>query len=71
MVHTKCSYEKGRGRPTTEFFINGEPQIYCRGWYDRMNDEPVSECRNCPDFANGEQCRKDFESYFGTYGGIK
>lgn len=59
MVHTKCSFGK-RGKPSTEFYINGKPQIYCYGWIDQMNDEPLDECRICPDWVCGEQCEKDF-----------
>ncbi len=62
MVHVKkCPHKDGRGRPTTEFHINGKPQIYCYGWIDRMNDEPLEVCKNCKDWANGEQCAIDFE----------
>lgn len=64
MVHVKkCPCENGRGRPTTEFHINGKPQIYCYGWIDRRTDEPVEVCRNCLDYVNGEQCEIDFENY--------
>ena len=40
MVHTKCILKK-RGRPYTDFYINGKPQIYCMGWIDIMTDEPL------------------------------
>lgn len=60
MVHTTCNREEGRGRPTTEFYKNGKPQIYCRGFYDLMIDEPIEVCKNCPDFVDGEQCENDF-----------
>ena len=60
MVHTKCQRDK-RGKPTTEFYIDGKPQVYCRGFYDMMTDEPVEACKNCLDFVDGEQCEKDFE----------
>lgn len=64
MVHVKkCPCKNGRGRPTTEFHINGKPQIYCYGWIDRMTDEPLEVCRNCLDYVNGEQCEIDFENY--------
>lgn len=36
MVHVKkCPLGK-RGRPSTEFWKDGKPQIYCRGWIDKM-----------------------------------
>ena len=62
MVHVrKCPCEYGRGRPTTEFYKNGKPQIYCHGWIDQRNDEPMKICINCKDFAGGEQCEYDYE----------
>ena len=62
MVHVrKCTCEYGRSRPTTEFYKNGKPQIYCLGWQDPMTDEPLEVCRNCKDFFGGEQCEYDFE----------
>ena len=66
MVHVKkCPYEKGRGNPTTEFYkiVDGKrkPQIYCLGWIDSMTDEPLEVCKNCKDWAYGEQCEHDFE----------
>lgn len=63
MVHTKCKFELGRSRPTTEFYVNGKPQIYCVGWNDLRTDETIDICKNCPDYVNGEQCAKDFEDY--------
>lgn len=62
MVHVKkCPRLKGRGRPTTEFYIDGKPQIYCYGWIDKMTDEPLQICKECLDWVYGEQCEKDFE----------
>ena len=63
MVHTKCRNPKGRGRPSTEFYVLGRPQIYCRGWIDRMTDEPLSVCRRCPDFTGNEQLEQDMKWY--------
>ena len=63
MVHVKkCPYGK-RGYPSTEFYIDGKPQIYCYGWVDAMTDEPLDVCSNCADFVYGEQCDKDFMQY--------
>ncbi len=68
MVHVrKCPLGK-RGRPTTEFHIDGKPQIYCYGWEDKMNDEPLEECLNCADFVRGEQCELDYELYIKQKG---
>lgn len=61
MVHTTCKHKEGRGRPTTEFYKNGKPQVYCYGWYDKRTDETLEVCRNCPDWVHGEQCEKDWE----------
>lgn len=63
MVHVKkCPYEAGRGKPTTEFYIDEKPQIYCLGWINYMNDEPLEICKNCKDWVYGEQCEIDFEN---------
>lgn len=62
MVHTTCKLKDvRRGYPTTEFYKNGKPQIYCMGYYDKRTDETLEECKNCPDFVLGEQCEKDWE----------
>lgn len=62
MVHVrKCPCEYGRGRSTTEFYKKGKPQIYCYGWNDARNDEPIEVCKNCKDFVYGEQLEYDFE----------
>lgn len=64
MVHVKkCPLKNGRGNPTTEFYDNGKPQIYCYGWVDCYNDEPLEECKKCADWAYGEQCEKDFAEH--------
>ncbi len=68
MVHVrKCICKNGRGKPTTEFYkiVDGKkkPQIYCFGWIDSYNDEPLDCCKDCPDWVYGEQCEKDFEKY--------
>jgi hypothetical protein len=61
MVHVKkCPYGN-RSRAETAFWIDGKPQIYCAGWYDRMTDEPLEICAKCADWAYGEQCDKDYE----------
>lgn len=60
MVHVKkCPFMK-RGKPSTEFYINDKPQIYCMGWIDKMTDEPLSICKNCKDWNRGEQIEIDF-----------
>lgn len=63
MVHVKkCPLDKRR-IPTTEFYIDGKPQIYCYGYMDLYNDEPLEECKKCLDWVNGEQLEKDFEEH--------
>ena len=60
MVHVKkCPLGK-RGKPITEFYKDGKPQIYCMGWIDKMYDEILDECATCPDYIHGEQCCEDF-----------
>ena len=62
MVHVKkCPNPEGRGNPTTEFYIDGKPQIYCYGWIDGMTDEPLQICKECLDWVAGEQIEIDFE----------
>lgn len=63
MVHVKkCPLGRGRrSRPTTEFYINGKPQIYCMGWINMMTDDPLENCKNCKDFVHGEQLEIDWE----------
>ena len=61
MVHVKkCPCKNGRGKPTTEFYKDDKPQIYCYGWIDLYNDEPLECCKNCDDWVYGEQCQIDF-----------
>ena len=31
------------------------------GYENRMTDEPYQECMECPRWALGDQCEKDFE----------
>lgn len=61
MVHVKKCPLGNRGRPTTQFYKDGKPQIYCYGWIDLMYDETLPICKQCADFVGGEQCEKDFQ----------
>lgn len=62
MVHVrKCPYDSGRSKPTTEFYIDGKPQIYCYGWIDMKTDEPIEICKNCEDWVLSNRCELDFE----------
>ena len=72
MVHVKiCPLRAkdklhSKGKPTTEFHIDGKPQIYCYGFYDCYNYEPLEECKRCADWVYGEQCEKDYEEYLNS-----
>lgn len=60
-VHVrKCPYGN-RGKPTTEFEINGKPQIYCMGWVNSMNDEALPFCESCKDWYRGKQLEEDLK----------
>ena len=61
MVHVKKCPLGERGRPTTEFWKDGKPQIYCYGWVDQMTDEALGECRRCLDWAYGDQVNRDLQ----------
>lgn len=51
MVHVKkCPLGK-RGKPSTEFYKDGKPQIYCMGYIDLRYDEPLPECKKCADYC--------------------
>ena len=50
-----------KGNPSIEFYKDGKPQYYCMGYENMMTDEPYTECRECPRWALGYQCEKDFE----------
>ena len=55
MVHVKkCPYEK-RGKPSTEFYIDGKPQVYCMGLVDKKTDESLKECKNCLDHVRNAE----------------
>lgn len=63
MVYKDCKlglnsnqYNKKR---TTEFYIEGKPQIYCYGI--DTNGGTRQECVTCPNWALGDQCDEDFE----------
>lgn len=60
---SKCAYGK-RGRPSIEFYKDGKPQYYCRGWIDSMTGEALDVCQKCADYADGEQCEKDFYEHW-------
>lgn len=65
MVHVrKCPLGKGmRGNPTTEFYHDGKPQIYCYGRIDLRTDEYLEQCKLCKDFVDGVQFEEDFQNH--------
>lgn len=63
MVHSKRCPHKYWGEPTVEFYINNEPQVYCMGFIDRLNNAPLESCLKCKNFYKGEQCRQDYKDY--------
>lgn len=52
---------KRRGKPTIEFYKDEKPQYYCYGYIDSETDEPLDECKQCPDFV--ELAQKDLDNY--------
>lgn len=52
-----------RGKATIEWYDNGKPQYYCRGYKDSSNDEPLKTCKNCIDFVGGSQIEIDFKKF--------
>ena len=60
MLVSKGAVDK-KGNPSIEFHKAGKPQYYCIGYKNRMTDEPYTECIECPRWALGDQCEKDFE----------
>lgn len=52
---------KRRGKPTVEWYAGEEPQYYCYGYIDKSTDEPLDECKQCPDFV--ELAQKDLDNY--------
>ena len=36
-----------RGEPSIEWYKDGKPQYYCRGYIDKMTDELLPECKEC------------------------
>ncbi len=44
-----------RGKPSTEYVINGRKFKYCSGWVDGSTDEPLEECQSCLDHVSKAQ----------------
>lgn len=48
----KTGRVKHRGKPTIEWYIDGKPQYYCYGYYDKATDMPLDVCQKCADFVD-------------------
>ena len=55
MVHVKNCPHGERGEPSTEFYSDGKPQIYCHGWIDPRCDELIDVCKRCADHVSRAQ----------------
>ena len=55
MVHVRKCPLGERGKASTEFYIGRNPQIYCQGWIDQMNDEYLPECKKCLDHVSNAE----------------
>lgn len=63
MVYKDCPLglksEQYNKRRTTEFYINGKPQIYCYGI--ETDGGTREECVTCPNWSLGEQVDIDYQ----------
>ena len=51
-----------RGRTTIEWYDkDGDPQKYCYGYIDKMTDEYLDVCRNCPELPKQRNCSNSCE----------
>lgn len=58
MATVKCKLRKMR-LPSHEWFDGEKDRIYCRGYIDRMTDEPLEECLSCRDHVSHAQIDLD------------
>lgn len=62
MVHVKkCPHRFGRSKPSTEFYKDGKPQIYCYGWINMITDDTDDICQKCADHVDNAQ--DDLDAY--------
>lgn len=54
MATVKCPLGN-RGYPSHEWHDGTKSRIYCLGWEDKKTDEPLEDCRNCPDHVSKAQ----------------
>lgn len=50
----KCAIG-AKGNPSKEYVIDGKAYIYCMGWVDSSTEEPLEECKACPDHVSKAQ----------------
>ena len=53
-----------RGYTSLEWYADENPQHYCYGYTNAMNDEILEPCQNCPDHISKSQ--RDYEKYLAT-----
>lgn len=58
MATVKCVLGK-RGYPSHEWNDGMKDRIYCLGRIDRMTDDPLPECRACPDYVDKAEDDRD------------
>lgn len=51
METVRCAFHT-RGTPTLEWQDGKEKYCYCNGLIDKMNDEPLPECKKCLDHVS-------------------
>lgn len=52
-----------RGYPSCEWNDGEKDRIYCMGWIDPMYDEPLQECKDCPDHV--DKAEDDRAKFYG------
>lgn len=52
-----------RGQASIEWYEDGKPQYYCRGYVDASTEEPLKSCKNCQDFLGGTKIEIDFKKF--------
>ena len=52
-----------RGYPSHEWNDGEKDRIYCMGWIDPMYDEPLQECKDCPDHV--DKAEDDRAKFYG------
>ena len=62
MATVKCPLSK-RGYPSHEWNDGQRDRIYCLGYVDPMYEEPIPECKRCPDHVSKAQ--EDMDKFYG------